>query len=75
MVLPRMSDTSVTSHIQDLQNSGQPVVQQLRPSRRASVVISQVHCYGIIDYNWSTCSQIINIYTIVRLITSEQVKV
>jgi hypothetical protein len=49
MALQRISDTNVTSHTRP-KNSGQPMVRQLQPSRRASVIISQVHCYQTINY-------------------------
>jgi copper oxidase (laccase) domain-containing protein len=50
MALQRICDTNVTSHIPDLKNSRQPVVRQLQPPRRASFIISQVHCYQTINY-------------------------
>jgi len=41
-----------------------PMVLQLRPSRRALVLISQMYVYNPINYDPSTCSQRNIIYTI-----------
>jgi Ni,Fe-hydrogenase I cytochrome b subunit len=41
------------------------MVPQLLPSRRASVIISQVHIYNTINYDRSTYSQRNIIYTVV----------
>jgi len=53
-----------------LQNDGQPMVQQLQPSRLVSLIISQVLCYGVILYIRYTYNQSINVYTIMVLATS-----
>jgi hypothetical protein len=41
------------------------MVPQLQPSRRASVIISQLHVYNPINYDLGTCSQRDIIYTVV----------
>jgi hypothetical protein len=52
-----------------------PLVQQIQLSQRASIVVSQIQRHRVLIDVCGNCSQSINIYTIVVVATSTQVKV